>query len=435
MKYDFSTRRLYPFSDKWENGLQGELWYIWEDDAICIVNGDSKYPIAKGVAAAMMAQKHALFSFFDQTPMIYKAYNQELIKSNFPNRYPYQEQQRMFHDWLYTLQQLEPIKNDFTGYLDYSSRITVGIYFRNSFNPYKEQYLKDKLQRRAYLTCELHNRSKWQFVFSTMPNEDTLQAAPIIWIKDIDKPYKESRLQVHGFLAALINYVIYCHWQEHWTTLNFADIATFEKFLNAWEKGKPITELAKLSDLQFNTSVKIVEFCKTYIEVFLPISQQIWERNPNIPIECLKEDNIYSYLYARECESMGDFFRSELFQNFTYDQQRTISGYGKRFLEFLTLNYHITYASSHRIMDILGKDLPPIELEITTNTQITRGGIKLPRKNNYNDLIIWLEQEKQDGKDHYADAGCNRSKMCRNISKIVGWNVDQNSLQKAQNKK
>jgi len=41
--------------------MQGELWYIWEDDAICIVNGDSKYPIAKGVAPAMMAQKHALF--------------------------------------------------------------------------------------------------------------------------------------------------------------------------------------------------------------------------------------------------------------------------------------------------------------------------------------------------------------------------------------
>ena len=59
MKYDFSTRRLYPFSDKWENGLQGELWYIWEDDAICIVNGDSKYPIVKGVAAAIMVQKGA----------------------------------------------------------------------------------------------------------------------------------------------------------------------------------------------------------------------------------------------------------------------------------------------------------------------------------------------------------------------------------------
>lgn len=85
MKYDFKTRQLYPFSNKWENGMQGELWYIWEDDAICIVNGDSKYPIAKGVAAAMIAQKHVLFSFFDQTPMIYKAYNQELIKSNFPN--------------------------------------------------------------------------------------------------------------------------------------------------------------------------------------------------------------------------------------------------------------------------------------------------------------------------------------------------------------
>ena len=434
MKYDFSTRRLYPFSDKWENGLQGELWYKWEDDAICIVNGDSKYPMVKGVAAAIMVQKGAFTSFVDQLPLIYKAYNQELAKANLPDRYPYQEQQRMFHDWLYSLQQLEPIKDDFSGYLGYLPRIEIGVYLRNSFNPYNEIYLKDKIKRRAYLTCTLRNRTQWQFVFSTMPNEDTLQAAPIIWIKDIDKPYQESRLQVHGFLATLINYVIYCHWAEHWTTLNFADIPVFEKFLTAWEKCKPITELAKLEDLRFNTAVKIVEFCQTYMEVYMPISQQIWERNPNISIECLKEENIYSYLYIRECESMGDFFKSELFQNFTYDQQRTIAGYGKRFLEFLTLNYHITSASSHRIMDILGKDMPPIELEITTNTQITREGLKLPRENDYNDLITWLEQEKQDGKDHYADAGNNRSRMCRNISKIVGWNVDQNSLQKAQNR-
>ena len=56
-----------------------------------------------------------------------------------------------------------------------------------------------------------------------------------------------------------------------------------------------------------------------------------------------------------------------------------------------------------------------------------------PSEGDYRSLVKWLTREKQCGNDYYADAGYNRSKMCRNLLKIIGWEPDQNSLRKAQN--
>ena len=49
-------------------------------------------------------------------------------------------------------------------------------------------------------------------------------------------------------------------------------------------------------------------------------------------------------------------------------------------------------------------------------------------------MVRWLELEKLKGNDHYADADYNRTKLCRNLLKIIGWEPDQNSLRKAQNR-
>lgn len=64
----------------------------------------------------------------------------------------------------------------------------------------------------------------------------------------------------------------------------------------------------------------------------------------------------------------------------------------------------------------------------------TDNPINLPPKKDYKKLVDWLEYEKKEGRDYYAYANNNRSLMCRNLSKIVGWIVNENSLQKAQNR-
>ena len=58
----------------------------------------------------------------------------------------------------------------------------------------------------------------------------------------------------------------------------------------------------------------------------------------------------------------------------------------------------------------------------------------LPPENDYTALVRWLEFEKLRGNDYYAEADCNRTKLCRNLLKIIGWEPDQNSLRKAQSR-
>lgn len=55
-----------------------------------------------------------------------------------------------------------------------------------------------------------------------------------------------------------------------------------------------------------------------------------------------------------------------------------------------------------------------------------------PRKGKYTDVATWLEAQKKKGVDFYAAAGMNRSKMCRQLSDIFKWEVNENSLRKAQ---
>lgn len=57
-----------------------------------------------------------------------------------------------------------------------------------------------------------------------------------------------------------------------------------------------------------------------------------------------------------------------------------------------------------------------------------------PYENDYAALVEWLAQEKAAGRDWYRLNNCNRSAMCRQLTEVLGWVVDQNSLQKHQNR-
>ena len=55
-----------------------------------------------------------------------------------------------------------------------------------------------------------------------------------------------------------------------------------------------------------------------------------------------------------------------------------------------------------------------------------------PRKGKYAETVAWLEEQKKKGVDFYAAAGYNRTEMCRKLTNIFGWEVNENSLRKAQ---
>ena len=75
-----------------------------------------------------------------------------------------------------------------------------------------------------------------------------------------------------------------------------------------------------------------------------------------------------------------------------------------------------------------------LEERIQVLTKAEEESVTLPQENDYQALVQWLAAEKTLGNNYYAEAGYNRSKMCRNLRKILGWEPDQNSLRKAENR-
>lgn len=60
---------------------------------------------------------------------------------------------------------------------------------------------------------------------------------------------------------------------------------------------------------------------------------------------------------------------------------------------------------------------------------------KKSKRPNYELLLDWLEEEKKQGRDYLKEANYNRSEMCRNLSAFLGWEVNENSLQKAEKRR
>ena len=52
-----------------------------------------------------------------------------------------------------------------------------------------------------------------------------------------------------------------------------------------------------------------------------------------------------------------------------------------------------------------------------------------PKEKDYEEVIKWLAYQKTRGNDYYAMNGNNRTQMCKELTKLFGWDVDQNSLQ------
>jgi len=56
-----------------------------------------------------------------------------------------------------------------------------------------------------------------------------------------------------------------------------------------------------------------------------------------------------------------------------------------------------------------------------------------PKKGDYAGVLAWLARQKEkEHIDYYLASGQNRSKMCRKLSDIFGWEVSENSLRKAE---
>jgi hypothetical protein len=361
--------------------MRGELWYDWDKDAICIHTRKYKYPLARGFAAALLANNKAFFTLDFDYVDIYKAYNRALEEAKIPGRHPYQEQHRMLVDWQFTLDHLSPFEHDFSGYLDTYSRMIIGQIIRDYFNPHKNIDLARKMTWQAYITCSLKGQKRQQLLYVTQPDKEITQSAPIVWFKDIKHRYiGPKRAQVSGFLASVINYAIYYHWEQLWQYLDFTDMEILHRYIMAWEITQPMIFPEDLKDLEYVFDISIMDLCKAYMDIIVPKTREVWERNPTLPIACWEGDKLYSYMYACEKQAREDFIHSELYANLDSNQQRFFYGYISRFLEFLAKNYPISSYTQFEQMQAIGKDMPNIQVQLHNEITIIRPDEKPQKK-------------------------------------------------------
>jgi len=389
MNYDFTTRQLFPYSDLWKNGMRGALWYIQELDAIYMIDAQisteqddykqllqkharSVNCLAKGFPAALFAHKDLITSLSFNWIEFYQAYF-KAMRELFPQK-PAYFVPPIVEDWDYTLRQIQSFNNDISGYFDYYQRMHVGQILRDLFNPFKIKDVRDILWHQFYFITKFEDKETSQLIGAQMPDLEKRIGAPFIILQDNQLPSEPAKIQVHGFIAAVINLAMCHYWKERWTEYDFTNPETMALIAQAYKDGRPFREVMPIEKLSFALPISVVDLCKAYMDAFESIILKVFQFRSDLPIDCSDSENAYTYIYACEQESLDGFLHSELYQHLTYEQKQGVYGYARRFSEWLVKTYNITMRDQHRVMNAVAKDMPKIQMQINNFIKITRAG-------------------------------------------------------------
>lgn len=380
--FNFETRELAPYNNNWNRGgnviISGALWYIKEQDGLYIVENPNTHPgsthvneycVSRGLPAALLAQGDALVNPEFNYSACYQAYF-KIARDLFPTK-PAYDVYTVLQDWLFTLRQAFPYEYNLSGFIDNLSMISVAGFMQEISNYYRVNSLVQRMNHNYYYTCYLTDKRRPKLIFSQMPSVAERTEAPLIYASVLNQPLKTMTLQADGFIAAVFNLALYYYWQRRWSEFNFTNIDTVEKVLKTYNHQDPIIDMAMLQHLPLGLPDEVEDLCKAYMEVFFPVMQKVWKISPTVQLECIEGEDIYTYIYAHEASSPDTLIRSELYANLMPIQQQTLIAYNRRFMEWLVKNYPITMASQHRVMQAMGKDLPPIQVTIQNDIKVT----------------------------------------------------------------
>lgn len=389
MNYNFTTRQLYPFSDQWKNGMQGALWYIQELDAIYMIDAQISteqddyeqllqryaHPVnclAKGFPAALFAHKDLIISLSFNWVEFYQTYF-KVMCDLFPQKPAYCVPP-IVEDWEYTLRQIRSFNNDISGYLDYYQRMRVGQILRDLFNPFRIVTVRDKLRHRFFYTTTFADKEMPQLICSEMPDLEKRIGAPFIMLQDSNNLSEPAKIQVHGFIAAVINLAMCHYWEKRWMEYDFTNLETMTIITQAYKNSRPIQEVMPIEKLSFALPISVIDLCKAYMDAFELIILKVFQYRSDLPIECSDSEDTYTYIYTCEQDSLEHFLHSELYQHLTYEQRKDIYGYARRFSEWFIRTYNITMQSQHRVMNAIAKDMPQIQMQINNFVKVTHAG-------------------------------------------------------------
>lgn len=84
------------------------------------------------------------------------------------------------------------------------------------------------------------------------------------------------------------------------------------------------------------------------------------------------------------------------------------------------------------IWDGRSKSSEEVRITNITPATIAPSVQQLPKKRDYSAAVEWVRAQRAAGNDYYAENHNNRTRMCRQLSDIFGWEVNQDSYRKAE---
>lgn len=192
-----------------------------------------------------------------------------------------------------------------------------------------------------------------------------------------------------------------------------------EDLLCRFGRKKP---LFKVSDIHFDLSgIDVQQIFDSYIDFAQkPILDNLkCDVNFASLTDAQKEEKVMTLLYQKTLEQFNT--QSYLQKYASQEQEKIYDDIANGFFKYIhnTINIDITQSIKKP------NNIITVSLQKTPEPHDD-----LPSSGDYVALAKWLKKQKEIGNDYYEDAGRNRSQMCRELKKILGWFPKENSLRK-----
>ncbi len=209
-----------------------------------------------------------------------------------------------------------------------------------------------------------------------------------------------------GFKASFINYLASLHAVQTVMMLDSLE-KKVKLFLSFFENGQLMTMDQIVFDI-YGTNCK--ELFDTYIKATKRFAVNRVISDPELLNRQPTNKNEWRYFKEMLLIETDLYRHTGINDYLTQNQVQALGKYTQEFLHYLEQIYR-------GFPEALEEEENPI-----------------PEKGDYIALALWISKQKNKGCNYYADAGNNRSEMCRKLAKTLGWTPDPGALGKAQKK-
>ena len=233
---------------------------------------------------------------------------------------------------------------------------------------------------------------------------------------------------ISGFPAMFTNFIA-SHWvYEQIINSSEPDVRT-KLLLKSFSPSESSIDIGALEFSFFGMDCE--EVYKNYIKILLKNAEYAGKAKSHDPLDSEQRKQWRYYATAFDIEKSLYELGQDIYVYLSNEQAETLRTYTRDFFRYLLKMIEGSEFYEEELQafnELFGE-------EKQNKPSYNESEIDVPQEKDrfrYVKLVKWLKVQKELGNDYLTDAGNNRSQMCRDLKKILGWQPDQGALRKAQ---